>query len=288
MEDGVAVERVCGVSSGALLGTMLVQGLVRGGTEGARLEMRRLWRRIADAHALSLLRNGPIERWLWGWDLSNSLVWRTLEATMRLVSPAMVNPLGHNPLRRVIADLLDPDALADPAAPRLTIAATDVATGEAVLFHNADITVDVLLASSCLPFVFPAVAIGDRAFWDGGYAGNPPLQPLMVPDPPEDLVLVRAQPAHRPGIPRTPTEILNRLNEIACQTRLAADIEALPEGVRLLVFEADETLRDLPISSKFNGEPDFLSELFSAGRASTARHVRPRPGSPTTAMMRSA
>jgi NTE family protein len=250
---------------------MLVQGLVHGGTAGARLEMRRLWRRIAEAHALSLLRNGPIERWLWGWDLSNSLIWRALEATMRLVSPAMLNPFGHNPLRRVIEELLDREALIHPSAPRLTIAATDVTTGEAVLFGNEDVTVDVLLASSCLPFVFPAVEIAGRAYWDGGYAGNPPLRPLLLPDLPEELVLVRAQPAYRPGIPQTPTEILNRLNEIACQTRLGADLESLPASVGLSVYEADDTLRDLPISSKFNGEPDFLSELFAAGRACIGR-----------------
>jgi NTE family protein len=271
LEDGLQVDTVCGVSSGALLGTMLVQGLVRGGPAGAREQLRQLWRRVANAHALSPLQNGPLERWLWGWDLSNSLLWRGLDVAMRLFSPAQLNPFGHNPLRQLLEELLDPAALADPAAPRLIVAATDVETGEAALFENGAIDVDVLLASSCLPFVFPAVEIAGRAYWDGGYAGNPPLAPLLRPTLPERLVLIRAQPARRPGIPSTPTEITNRLNEIACHNVLAAELAALPKTVKLLTYDADDALLDLPISSKFNGEADFLAELFASGRRAADR-----------------
>lgn len=267
LEDGLRPDRVCGVSSGAIIGTLMVQGLVRGGPEGARAEMRRLWRRVAHAHRLSLLQNGPLERWLWGWDLSNSLAWRGLEMAMRLFAPAQLNPFGHNPLRPLLHGLLEPELLAHPSAPRLTVAATDVATGEAVLFHNDAISVDVLLASACLPFVFPAVQIDGRAYWDGGYAGNPPLAPLLQPEPPDELLLVRAQPARRPGVPATPMEITNRLNEIACHNVLAAELAVLPDKVRLTSYDADDALLDLPISSKFNGEAEFLSELFQAGRA---------------------
>ena len=267
LQDGVPIGAVCGVSCGAILGTLLVQGLVRNGHAGAREEMRRLWQRVAQAHSLSPLQNGPLERWLFGWDLSNSLLWRGWEMAMRLFSPAQLNPFGHNPLRHLLADLLDPDLLAHPSAPRLTVACTDVETGEAVLFRNAAVTVVVLVASACLPFVFPAVRIGDRAFWDGGYAGNPPLGPLLQPRLPDELVLIRAQPARRHGVPTTPMEITNRLNEIACHNVLAAELAVLPPAVRLTSYDADTALLDLPISSKFNGEAEFLSELFEAGRA---------------------
>jgi NTE family protein len=267
LEDGLSVSAVCGVSSGAILGTLLVQGLVRDGTNGARQEMRRLWQRVARAHNLSPFQNGPLERWLFGWDLSNSLFWRGWEMAMRLFSPAQLNPFGHNPLRHLLADLLEPSLLTHPSAPSLTVAATDVETGQAVLFSNPDITVEVLVASACLPFVFPAVRIGTRAFWDGGYAGNPPLGPLLAPTLPHELVLIRAQPARRPGVPTTPMEITNRLNEIACHNVLAAELAALPPSIRLTIYDADAALLDLPISSKFNGEAEFLSALFESGRA---------------------
>lgn len=79
---------------------------------------------------------------------------------MRLFSPAQVNPLGHNPLRHRLADLIEPALLTDARAPRLTVAATAVETGEAAYFGGAAIDVGALCATACLPFVFPAVPIG--------------------------------------------------------------------------------------------------------------------------------
>jgi NTE family protein len=141
------------------------------------------------------------------------------------------------------------------------------------------------------------VRIGDRAFWDGGYAGNPPLGPLLTPTPPDELVLIRAQPARRPGVPTTPMEITNRLNEIACHNVLAAELAALPAGIALTTYDADAALLDLPISSKFNGDEEFLSLLFTAGRAaaaiqgvpqSAAGRPYPRAASPQAAPPRAA
>jgi NTE family protein len=151
------------------------------------------------------------------------------------------------------------------------VAATDVSTGRATFFGNSEIGVDVLCASACLPFVFPAVEIKGRAYWDGGYSGNPPLAPLLEPELPDELILVRAQAAHRPGVPTTPTEITNRLNEIACQNVLTAELAALPRSVTLRIYDADEALLHLPISSKVNGEEAFLKELFEAGRSAGDR-----------------
>jgi O-6-methylguanine DNA methyltransferase len=125
LEQGARIDTIGGVSSGAILSTMLVQGLVRAGPAGARGEMRRLWRRISHAHSLSPFQHGPLQRWLWGWDLSVSPLWQGMEAAMRLFSPAQLNPFGHNPLRPVLDDLLDPRLLAHELAPRLLVAATD-------------------------------------------------------------------------------------------------------------------------------------------------------------------
>jgi NTE family protein len=272
LEDGQRIDSICGVSSGAMIGVMVTQGLVRGGPEAARADMRRLWQRVANAHALSPLQAAPMERWLFGgWDLSNSMLWQGVEMAMRMFGPAQMNPFAHTPMQVLLEDLIDPRLLTDRSAPRLTVAATDVQTGQAVFFGNAEIDVNVLCASACLPFVFPAVEIKGRAYWDGGYAGNPPLAPLLEPDPPAELILVRAQAAHRPGVPTTPTEITNRLNEIACQNVLAAELAALPASVTLRIYDADEALLHLPISSKVNGEEAFLKELFDAGRAAAAR-----------------
>jgi NTE family protein len=276
LENGLTPDAICGVSSGAIIGTMLAQGLVRGGRAGARTEIRKFWRSMAQAHAVSPLQSGPLERWLWGWDMSNSVLWQGLEMTMRLFSPAQLNPFGHNPLWYFLHDLVDQRLLRDKRAPQLFVSATDVETGRAVIFDNATIDADVLCASSCLPFVFPAVRIGEQSYWDGGYSGNPPLAPLLTPVAPQELILIRAQPHIRSGVPSTPTEITNRLNEIACQNVLEAELAALPAGVRLTSYAADEALAHLPISSKFNGEEAFLTTLFEAGRNAVGIVTEPR------------
>ena len=265
-EQGRRFDRVCGVSSGALTAVAYAQGWARGGAQGARDEMSRLWRRVAQAHALSPLRNSPFERWLWGWDMGNTVLWQSLDVVSRLFSPAQINPFGLNPLRSVVLDVLDRKLLASPAAPRLAVGVTDVETGRAVVFENERVTADVLLASCCLPFLFPAVRMKGRAYWDGGFSGNPPLAPLLRPQPPHTLVLVRAQVQHRAGVPGTQSEIMNRLTEIACQGVLDTELATLPDGVQVESYAADDALRRLPISSKFNGEADFLAELFEAGR----------------------
>ncbi len=270
LEAGLRFDSVCGVSAGAILAVAMVQGLVENGTEGARAAMRRLWDSISAAGAMGLMQRSPLERFLYGADLSSNVLWAGLETTMRLFSPHQLNPLGHNPLRPLLEEMLRPDLMQSPHAPRLFVGATDVETGAPVMFSGAEITVDVLLASACLPLIFPAVEIGGRAYWDGGYSGNPPLWPLLNPLP-RDLVLIRGQPERRPGVPRTPAEIMNRLNEIACHTVLETELSALPPGIRLVSVEADPALADLPISSKFNTDWPFLMELFQAGRLAADR-----------------
>ncbi len=270
LETGRRFDAVCGVSAGAILGVAMVQGLVENGIPGARAAMRRLWDGIGAVGAMSPVQRSPLERWLYGADLSSNVVWAGLETTMRLFSPHQLNPLGHNPLRPLLEGLLRPDLLGHPDAPRLFVGVTDVETGSPVIFSGAAITVDVLLASACLPLIFPAVEIAGRAYWDGGYSGNPPLQPLLDPLP-RELVLIRGQPERRPGVPRTPAEIMNRLNEIACHTVLETELGALPPGVRLVAVDADPALGELPISSKFNTDPPFLMELFAAGRTAAER-----------------
>ena len=270
LEAGLSFDAVCGVSAGAILAVAMVQGLVENGIPGARAAMRRLWDSIGAAGAMSLVQRSPLERFLYGSDLSSNVLWAGLETTMRLFSPHQLNPLGHNPLRPLLEDMLRPELLSSPLAPRLFVGVTDVETGAAVMFSGAEITVDVLLASTCMPLVFPAVEIRGRACWDGGYSGNPPLWPLLTPLP-HDLVLIRGQPERRRGVPRTPAEIMNRLNEIACHTVLETELSALPGGIRLVAVDADPALADLPISSKFNTDQPFLLELFRAGRLAAGR-----------------
>lgn len=263
---GARFPDICGVSSGALNGVALAQGWARSGAEGARAALRDFWDGLAEAQSVTPLRAGLLERWFWGWDISNTVAWQGLETALRLWGPEQLNPMGFNPLRGVVDRLLDTGALTSPGAPRLLVGVTDVETGRPVLFDNAAITREVLLASCCLPFLFAPVKIEGRTFWDGGYAGNPPLFPLLRPEEPDTLVLVRAQATARARVPHTAQGIINRLNELASQNVLDTELACLPASVQLVDYRGDGVLDGLPMSSKFNADKEFLHMLFDAGR----------------------
>ena len=94
-----------------------------------------------------------------------------------MLSPYDVNPLGTNPLRRILADSVDFPRLAR-APVKVFVAATNVRTGR--VLRNPDITPDVLLASACLPTLFHAGEIDGDAYRDGGYSGNPTRRALRA------------------------------------------------------------------------------------------------------------
>jgi len=267
LEDGLSFAAVTGVSSGAMIAAMAVQGFVHDGLKGARAAIRLLWEEVAAANIF-----GPVNSsmdWLWGWDkgveLGNEMAWQGLTNALRMFSPGQLNPFGQNPLQPLLEKMLDVDAIRDAAAPRLYVGATDVESGQAKIFDNAQISVDVLLASSCIPMMFPAVNIAGRHYWDGGYSCNPALAPVLQHRP-DRLVLIRAQPRIRKGVPNSTADIVHRLHEIAFQAPLDAELAVLPKSIRLQDISADAALGLHPLISKMNTEREFLTKLFHAGR----------------------
>jgi NTE family protein len=88
------------------------------------------------------------------------------------------------------------------------------------LFCDAEVTVDALLASACLPQLFPAVEIDGEAYWDGGYSSNLPLRPLIEAGAPADVIFVRTAPVEQTDIPRSPGDIQARTAELGFRVAL--------------------------------------------------------------------
>lgn len=267
-EAGTGFSAVSGVSSGAMVAAMAVQGLARGGHKGARNAMAQLWERLAAGPGFgSAMPDTPLD-WMWGkgLELGTELAMTGLTHALRLFNPSQLNPLGQNPLAPLLNEVLDVEALRMPGAPRLYVGATDVESGEARIFTNHEIGVRHLLASACIPMMFPTVEINGRHYWDGGYSCNPPLAPVLRPRP-DHVILVRAQPRQRKGVPSSTVDIVHRLHELAFQAPLEAELSLLPRQTRLTDISADAALAHRPLSSKTNTEKGFLDDLFAAGRA---------------------
>jgi NTE family protein len=90
------------------------------------------------------------------------------------------------------------------------------------------------MASACLPELFQAVIIEGEPYWDGGYAGNPPLWPLFYETRCRDAIIVQINPIEREETPRMPAEIANRVNEITFNASLLAELRAADFVARLI------------------------------------------------------
>ncbi|WP_424813649.1 patatin-like phospholipase family protein [Roseococcus sp. YIM B11640] len=292
-DERVDFDGLSGTSAGAINGAILALGLLEGGREGARAALERFWRSLGAKFAVSPLRATPVEKALWGWDLTYSVAWNAFDTMSRVMSPYQLNPFSmeFNPLRKALQETLDLERLRqDKSAMRIFISATNVRTGKPKVFRREEITVEALLASACLPNIFKAVEIDGEAYWDGGYLGNPALWPLYHERLAADIVLVQLNPLLRPELPTSTSDIMNRLNEISFNASLMSEMRAIDFVQRMLdagrleqpryrrIFlhsiEDEERMRAFKLSTKFNGEWDFLSTLRAYGRDAADHFLR--------------
>jgi NTE family protein len=220
------IEAISGTSAGAMNAALVADGWTQGGAEGARAALEAYWRRVSQAASLSPLQRSPLDRLMGRRTLDTSPAYVVADLMARVLSPYDLNPLGLNPLRTILAESIDFGRLAR-APIRLFITATNVRTGRGRIFRNADITADVLLASACLPTMFQAIEIDGEPYWDGGYAGNPTLTPLVHESDAHDTILVQINPRERSDRPRTANEVLNRLNEISFNSLLMKELRMI-------------------------------------------------------------
>jgi NTE family protein len=289
-EPELHIEGISGTSAGAMNAVVLADGLEAGGPDMARTRLEQFWRAVSEA-----AKGSPIQRDIWArisgnWSLESSPSYLFFEHLSRLFSPYQLNPLNLNPLRDLVARLVDFDCVNRCASLKVFVTATNVRSGRPRIFRQPELTVDAVMASAALPFMFHAVEIDGEAYWDGGYTGNPALFPLVDDCGARDLVLVQINPFSRPEVPRSARDIINRLNEITFNTSLLKELRAImllrdlieAEGLereryrdmRLHRIHGDEDLVDLKASSKLNAEWPYLCHLRELGRRRADRWLR--------------
>jgi hypothetical protein len=132
------------------------------------------------------------------------------------------------------------------------LTATDVATGEAVVFDNSELTTNAVLASACLPMFVRAVEVKGRPMWDGGYSGNPALWPIVRHTDIDDILIVQINPVDVDRPPETARDIVNRVDEITFNASLLAETRSLERlnDVHLVIDELCAGIRELDAASR--------------------------------------
>jgi NTE family protein len=280
LEDGrLDVEALSGTSAGAMNAVNLAEGLRKGGALGARAQLDKFWRAASLDGFLRAGQRSLFEGVANFWRETPAAT--LLQQTSNLFAPVEVNPLGINPLRDTLADLVDFAVLRETDAPKLFIAATNVETGKVRVFRRPELTLDMVMASACLPMIFGTVHVDGAPYWDGGFMGNPVLFPFFTETETLDIILVQIMPIERKGAPKTAMDIIARVDEINFNSSLLQEFRAIDfvarlirsgrldgthyKCIRLHVIEAQDELNKFGAASKLNANYDFFLQLREIG-----------------------
>jgi NTE family protein len=139
--------------------------------------------------------------------------------------------------------------------PVLIVGAANVSTGKLSKFASTQdaIRLEHILASCAVPTIFPAVQIGEHAYWDGLFSDNPPVTELIrashvgIENLPEEIWIIKINPTACRQVPVLSGEILDRRNQMEGNISLFHQLIAL------------EDLNDMLLAGAFN--PEFLARL---------------------------
>ncbi|MBD3893056.1 patatin-like phospholipase family protein [Hydrogenophaga sp.] len=298
-EEWLEIDAISGTSAGAMNAVALAAGLMDGGREGARRVLRCFWSRVAELSPFHHIERHPLGPWF-----SPQNPWlapwlEPMKQAGRLfgsqLSPYQFNPLNLNPLRGILEQTVDFERVRRCHKTRLFIAATQVRTGALRVFKQTELTPDMVLASACLPLLFQAVEIDGEAYWDGGYAGNPTLMPLIADSPADDLLLVQINPIERVELPKRASDILERIGEVTFNTSLLKELRSIAllkqligeddrpahpyqhplfervAALRLHLLDGGASLAPLGADSKTKTDWAFLHQLHELGFGAAER-----------------
>src|SRR3954471_10045815 len=268
-EDDLELDAVSGASAGAINAVLLASGLAKGGSDEARASLERFWSGVGASATKNLFLHPEL-----------------VVATASQLSPYQFNPLELNPLRDLLAREVDFEAIRTRSPARLLISATRVEDGAVRVFRTKAISLEMVLASACLPRLHHSVNIHGEAHWDGGYASNPPVIPLVGASRTSNVLLVQLIPTDHAGVPVTKSEIDKRVGQITFNAPLQKELEAIGmmknllrkegqptsrlgrkiQSLQLHHLSAEEHVDGLSQASVLNMKWDFLSHLRDRGR----------------------
>jgi NTE family protein len=220
----IRFEGLSGSSAGAMNAVVLADGWIEGGREGARAALADFWSSVGRQLPAGLVTRGGSD------DIDLSPAGKLLASWAGWFSPSQLNPFDLNPLRAMLERRIDFERLRASSPFKLFVGATHAGSGRLRVFREHELTVEVLLASACLPRIHHPIEIDGEAYWDGGYSANPAVFPLFYDCDARDVLLVLLAPLEHEGTPRTVEEIDARIAEIAFSAHFMREMRTFAQA----------------------------------------------------------
>ena len=292
LEDGrVRIEGVSGTSAGAMNAVAMAHGFAVAAHEykdaheaqvagaiKARETLRNLWDGVGTMGSTML------------WGVPMPAAGAFMNMLTQWLSPYQMNPLGINPLRKLLEKEVDFERIGATNAKQVFVCATNVRTGRGEIFTGKRLSADAVMASACLPMLFKAVEIDGQHYWDGGYSGNPAIYPLIYRTDAADILLVQINPIDHDNLPDDAQEIMERVNEVTFNAGLLAELRAIEFVRRLLAegkldnrryknvlmhrIDGGAVLAPMGAASKMRTDMAFIRQLFELGRESGSHWLK--------------
>lgn len=290
-EKHLEIIGISGTSAGAINGALVATGLVKGNAKTARQNLDEFWKGLSESYSSNAFSKGS--EFLQYFKFFEDF-W--VNRLLNLFSPYdFATDASYLPLQKLMDAHVDFECLRDTNKIQIYVSATNVETNRIKVFNNKDICSASLLASSCLPTIRQAVEWQGSFYWDGGFMGNPILEPLVYNCAAKDLVIVQVNPINKPGVPKTPRQILDRLNEVTFNASLMREIRTIINiqkmsesalcsplnpyaSLRLHVVKDEPFMAALGANTKFNTDWDFLTSLKEKGREAAAQWLKTGAG----------
>ncbi|MYZ50671.1 patatin-like phospholipase family protein [Malikia spinosa] len=152
------VEGLSGSSAGAMNAVLFADGWLKGGRDGARRSLESFWTEIGQQMPWSLLAQKQDDR------VGLSPLGKLLYRWSGIFSPAQLNPFDLNPLRDLLVSQVDFERLRRQSPFKLFVGATQASSGKLRIFREHELTVDMMLASTCLPRILHPIRIEGEVY----------------------------------------------------------------------------------------------------------------------------
>lgn len=281
------IDGLSGTSAGAMNAVLLVDGFIRGGRQGAVDAMGEFWFRVSRSNPLGQGAVAMFGGMVGGGNLDQTPMYSAFDMMTRMFSPYEINPLNINPLRDIVEEMVDFEAIRQRPGLKLYVTATNVRTCKPKMFRAHEMSASAIMASACVPLLFQAVEVDGEHYWDGGYMGNPSIYPLVQECDSRDVLIVQINPLQRDTVPTRARDILNRITELSFNSSMVREMRGFETITHLMdagkltannynrvnfhMIEADDELPELGVSSKFSTDIGFLRHLHEMGFAAAAR-----------------